>query len=70
MKEFIHELIIIGTSVGTLICREIIVILKKYITTPKHVRSYNKMKKHENKLNKQQIKLEKIMQKGQNKEVK
>ncbi len=30
MKEFIHELIIIGTSVGTLICREIIVILKKY----------------------------------------
>ncbi len=30
MKEFIHELIIIGTYVGTLICREIIVILKKY----------------------------------------
>lgn len=69
MKEFIHELIIIGTSIGTLICREIIVILKKYITTPKHVRSYNKMKKHENKLNKQQIKLEKLMVKGKNKEV-
>ncbi len=26
MKEFLHELIIIGTSVGTLICREIIVL--------------------------------------------
>ncbi|BDT03461.1 hypothetical protein SHM_11070 [Spiroplasma ixodetis] len=28
MKEFLHELIIIGTSVGTLICREIIVLCK------------------------------------------
>lgn len=60
MKEFIHELIIIGTSVGTLICREIIVIIKKFITTPKNIRNFNKMKKHENKLNKQQIKVEKL----------
>ncbi|WP_342276411.1 hypothetical protein [Spiroplasma endosymbiont of Nebria brevicollis] len=70
MKEFIHELIIIGTSVGTLICREIIVFLKKYITTPKHIRSNNKMTKQENKLNKQQIKLEKLMEKGKSKEAK
>lgn len=60
MKEFIHELIIIGTSVGTLICREIIVIIKKFITTPKNIRNFNKMKKQENKLNKQQIKVEKL----------
>ncbi|WP_458258764.1 hypothetical protein [Spiroplasma endosymbiont of Dactylopius coccus] len=39
MKELIHELIIIGTSVGTLICRELIVLLKRFITTPKHVRT-------------------------------
>ncbi|WP_342273164.1 hypothetical protein [Spiroplasma endosymbiont of Acasis viretata] len=39
MKEFLHELIIIRTSVGTLICREIIVLLKRFITTPKHVRT-------------------------------
>ncbi|WP_339042456.1 hypothetical protein [Spiroplasma endosymbiont of Apeira syringaria] len=42
MKEFLHELIIIGTSVGTLICREIIVLLKRFITTPKYVRANNK----------------------------
>ena len=29
MKEFIQELIIIRTSVGTLICRELIVWLKQ-----------------------------------------
>ncbi|WP_342267197.1 hypothetical protein [Spiroplasma endosymbiont of Villa modesta] len=44
MKEFLHELIIIGTSVGTLICREIIVLLKRFITTPKHVRANKKIK--------------------------
>ncbi|WP_342266854.1 hypothetical protein [Spiroplasma endosymbiont of Villa modesta] len=47
MKEFLHELIIIGTSVGTLICREIIVLLKRFITTPKNVRANNKIIKHQ-----------------------
>lgn len=50
MKEFIHELIIIGTSIGTLICREIIVILKKYITTPKETKKMEKLSKLEKKL--------------------
>ncbi|WP_174480692.1 hypothetical protein [Spiroplasma endosymbiont of Danaus chrysippus] len=52
MKEFLHELIIIGTSVGTLICREIIVLLKRFITTPKHVRVNNKIIKHQKKISK------------------
>jgi len=60
MKEFIHELIIIGTSIGTLICRELIVYFKKYITTPKHVRAINKINKH-------QKKVDKLIQKGKNK---
>ncbi|WP_342257320.1 hypothetical protein [Spiroplasma endosymbiont of Nomada ruficornis] len=50
MKEFLHELIIIGTSVGTLICRELIVWLKRFITTPKHIRRNNKVMKHQKKL--------------------
>ena len=59
MKEFLHELIIIGTSVGTLICREIIVLLKRFITTPKHVRANNKIIKHQKKLAKLNQKIEK-----------
>ncbi|WP_342258182.1 hypothetical protein [Spiroplasma endosymbiont of Nomada ruficornis] len=50
MKEFLHELIIIGTSVGTFICRELIVWLKRFITTPKHIRRNNKVMKHQKKL--------------------
>ncbi|WP_338957816.1 MULTISPECIES: hypothetical protein [unclassified Spiroplasma] len=50
MKEFLHELIIIGTSVGTLICRELIVWFKRFITTPKHIRRNNKVMKHQKKL--------------------
>ncbi|WP_338987728.1 hypothetical protein [Spiroplasma endosymbiont of Dasysyrphus albostriatus] len=59
MKEFLHELIIIGTSVGTLICREIIVLLKRFITTPKHVRANNKIIKHQKKLAKLNEKINK-----------
>ncbi|WDA53616.1 MAG: hypothetical protein PPFGHCPK_01329 [Spiroplasma endosymbiont of Drosophila atripex] len=59
MKEFIHELIIIGTSVGTLLCREIIVLLKRFITTPKHVRANNKVIKHQKKLAKLTQKIDK-----------
>ncbi|MDJ1305881.1 MAG: hypothetical protein MRQ09_06645 [Candidatus Midichloria sp.] len=59
MKEFIHELIIIGTSVGTLLCREIIVLLKRFITTPKHVRANNKLIKHQKKLAKLTQKIDK-----------
>ncbi|WP_395473353.1 hypothetical protein [Spiroplasma endosymbiont of Nomada rufipes] len=50
MKEFLHELIIIGTSVGTLICRELIVWFKRFITTPKNIRRNNKVMKHQKKL--------------------
>ncbi|WJG70240.1 hypothetical protein [Spiroplasma ixodetis] len=59
MKELLHELIIIGTSVGTLICRELIVWLKRFITTPKHVRTNNKVMKHQKKLAKLNQKIEK-----------
>ncbi|WP_400254798.1 hypothetical protein [Spiroplasma endosymbiont of Cleonymus obscurus] len=52
MKEFLHELIIIGTSVGTLICRELIVWFKRFITTPKHIRRNNKVMKHQKKISK------------------
>ncbi|WP_339040358.1 hypothetical protein [Spiroplasma endosymbiont of Apeira syringaria] len=52
MKELLHELIIIGTSVGTLICRELIVWFKRFITTPKHVRANNKIIKHQKKISK------------------
>ncbi|BET39465.1 hypothetical protein [Spiroplasma ixodetis] len=59
MKEFLHELIIIGTSVGTLIFREIIVLLKRFITTQKHVRANNKIIKHQKKLAKLNEKINK-----------
>ncbi len=52
MKEFIKALEIIGISTGTLICREIIVLLKRFITTPKHVRANNKVIKHPQKIRK------------------
>ncbi|WP_339038896.1 hypothetical protein [Spiroplasma endosymbiont of Andrena trimmerana] len=66
MKEFLHELIIIGTSVGTLICRELIVWFKRFITTPKHIRRNNKVMKHQKKLAKLNEKLmgKKINNKG------
>ncbi|WP_174480522.1 hypothetical protein [Spiroplasma endosymbiont of Danaus chrysippus] len=59
MKELLHELIIIGTSVGTLICRELIVWFKRFITNPKHVRANNKIIKHQKKLAKLNEKINK-----------
>jgi len=50
MKEFLKALETIGISTGILICREIIVLLKRFITTPKHVRANNKIIKHQKKL--------------------
>lgn len=50
MKEFLKALETIGISTGILICREVIVLLKRFITTPKHVRANNKIIKHQKKL--------------------
>lgn len=50
MQDFLKALETIGISTGILICREIIVLLKRFITTPKHVRANNKIIKHQKKL--------------------
>lgn len=50
MKEFLKALETIGITTGILICREVIVLLKRFITTPKHVRANNKIIKHQKKL--------------------
>ncbi|WJG69406.1 hypothetical protein [Spiroplasma ixodetis] len=47
MKEFLKALETIGISTGILIFREIIVLLKRFIRTPKHVRANNKIIKHQ-----------------------
>ncbi|WP_338957011.1 MULTISPECIES: hypothetical protein [unclassified Spiroplasma] len=59
MKEFLKALETIGISTGILICREIIVLLKRFITTPKHVRANNKIIKHQKKLAKLNEKINK-----------
>ena len=59
MKEFLKALETIGISTGILICREIIVLLKRFITTPKHVRANNKVIKHQKKLAKLNEKINK-----------
>ncbi len=50
MKNFSKALEVIGISTGILICREIIVLLKRFIATPKHVRANNKVIKHTKKI--------------------
>ncbi len=52
MKDFLKALETIGISTGILLCREIIVLLKRFITTPKHVRANNKIIKHQKKISK------------------
>ncbi|WP_425376876.1 hypothetical protein [Spiroplasma endosymbiont of Aleiodes alternator] len=59
MKEFLKALETIGISTGILICREIIVLLKRFISTPKHVRANNKVIKHQKKLAKLNEKINK-----------
>ncbi len=59
MQEFLKALETIGISTGILICREIIVLLKRFITTPKHVRANNKIIKHQKKLAKLNEKINK-----------
>ncbi|WP_339048451.1 hypothetical protein [Spiroplasma endosymbiont of Colias croceus] len=59
MKEFLKALETIGISTGILICREIIVLLKRFITTPKHIRANNKIIKHQKKLAKLNEKINK-----------
>ncbi len=46
MKEFLKTLETTGISTGILIWREVIVLLKRFITTPKHVRANNIVIKH------------------------
>lgn len=59
MKDFLKALETIGISTGILLCREIIVLLKRFITTPKHVRANNKIIKHQKKLAKLNEKIKK-----------
>ncbi|WP_338979447.1 hypothetical protein [Spiroplasma endosymbiont of Lasioglossum malachurum] len=59
MQEILKALETIGISTGILICREIIVLLKRFITTPKHVRANNKIIKHQKKLAKLNEKINK-----------
>ncbi len=59
MKDFLKALETIGISTGILLCREIIVLLKRFITTPKHVRANNKIIKHQKKLAKLNEKINK-----------
>ncbi|WJG71106.1 hypothetical protein [Spiroplasma ixodetis] len=59
MQEFLKALETIGISTGILICREIIVLLKRFMTTPKHVRANNKIIKHQKKLAKLNEKINK-----------
>ncbi len=59
MKDFLKALETIGISTGILLCREIIVLLKRFITTPKHVRANNKIIKQQKKLAKLNEKINK-----------